>query len=98
MSAYERLCSLSREIALLESIDALLGWDERTYLPPQGGPYRAEQMTYLAGLIHRKRTDPQIGDLLGELATSDRAKDRHSDLGTTIRQLKREYDKRVKLP
>jgi carboxypeptidase Taq len=98
MSAYDRLCSLTREIALLESIDALLGWDERTYLPPQGGAYRAEQMTYLAGLIHRKRTDLAIGELLEALAESPLAADPHSDSGTTIRQLKREYEKRVKLP
>jgi carboxypeptidase Taq len=95
---FDELCSLAREAALLESIDALLGWDERTYLPPEAGAYRAEQMTYIAGLLHKKRTDPRLGELLGELATSKLAKDPHSDVGTTIRQLRREYDKRIKLP
>ena len=97
-SSFDELCSLSREAALLESIEALLGWDERTYMPPAAGEYRAEQMTYLAGLSHQKRTDPRLGELLGELAASGLAKDPHSDAGTTIRQLRREYDKRVKLP
>jgi carboxypeptidase Taq len=97
-AAFDELCSLSRESALIESIEALLGWDERTYLPPAGGEYRAEQMTYLSGLAHRKRTTPRLGELLGELASSDLVKDPHSDAGATIRELKRQYDKRIKLP
>ncbi|WP_425615330.1 carboxypeptidase M32 [Anatilimnocola sp. NA78] len=97
-AAYEQLCGLAREAALIESVEALLGWDERTYLPEGAGEYRAEQMTYLTGLAHQKRTQPKWGDLLDELADSDLAKDPHSDTGTTIRQLKRDYDKKVKLP
>jgi carboxypeptidase Taq len=98
MSAYEELCTLARNASLLESIEAVLGWDERTYMPVAAGEYRAEQMTYLSGLVHRRRTDPRLAELLAQLVTSDLAKDPHSDAGTTIRQLKRDYDKRVKLP
>lgn len=97
-SPFAELCTLAREAALLESIDALLGWDERTYLPVKGGEYRAEQMTYIAGLVHRKRTDPRLGELLDELANSPQAADPRSDDGATIRQLKRDYDKKKKLP
>lgn len=96
--AFEELCRKAREIALLESIGELLGWDERTYMPPAAGEYRAEQMTFLSGLIHQRRTDPRLGDLLRELADSPLAKDPHSDEGTTIRELKRQYEKQIKLP
>ncbi len=51
---YELLVKHSRETALLTSVEALLGWDERTYMPVAAGAYRAEQMTYLAGLIHER--------------------------------------------
>src|SRR5688572_14917454 len=98
MTAFDELCSLTREAALLESVEAQLGWDERTYMPPAAGEYRAEQMTYLSGLVHQKRTNPRLGELLGELGGTDLAKDPHSDAGATIRQLQRDYDKRVKLP
>jgi len=98
MSAFEELCASAREAALLESIEGLLGWDERTYMPPAAGEYRAEQMTHLAGVIHKQRTSPRLGELLGELTGGPLAKDPHSDAGATIRQLKRDYDKRVKLP
>ncbi|HUE74597.1 MAG TPA: carboxypeptidase M32 [Pirellulaceae bacterium] len=96
--AFDSLCSHARETALLESALALLGWDERTYMPPAAGAYRAEQMTYLSGVIHQRHTDPRLGEWLTELAGSELAKDPHSDAGATIRQLKRDYDKRIKLP
>jgi len=95
---YEHLCRHAREIAMLTAMESALGWDERTMMPPEAAEYRAEQLTLLAGLIHQKRTDRRLGEWLGELAASPLAKDRHSDTGTTIRQLKRDYDKRVKLP
>jgi carboxypeptidase Taq len=95
---FNELCTLAREAALLESIEALLGWDERTYMPLAAGSYRAEQMTYITGEVHKKRTSPRLGELLEQLAGSDLAKDPHSDTGTTIRQLRRDYQKRVKLP
>jgi len=95
---YERLCQHTRETALLGGIEALLGWDERTMLPPGGGEYRAEQLTLLAGMLHARRTDRRIGDWLCELADSPLASDPHSDSGATIRQLRRQYDKQIKLP
>ncbi len=93
-----QLCADARETALLESIESLLGWDERTYLPPAAGAYRAEQITYLSGWIHRRRTAPQIGEWLDELRESPLAADLHSDTGATIRELDREYRRLVKLP
>jgi carboxypeptidase Taq len=79
-------------------VSELLGWDERTKLPPAAGEYRAEQMALLAGLVHQKRTDPRFGEWLALLAGSPLANDSHSDQGATIRQLKRRYDKDVRLP
>src|SRR4029079_10990691 len=72
--------------------------DERTYMPPAAGEYRAEQMTYLTGLMHNKRTSPRLGELLGALSARTLMKEPHSDAATTVRELKRQYDKRVKLP
>ena len=97
-AVYDQLCAFVRQTALIESIQELLGWDERTMMPPAAGEYRAEQITYLSGLVHRRRTDPQIGAWLNELADSPLAADPHSPAGTTIRQLRRDYEKRCKLP
>jgi len=95
---FEKLCAHARETALLESINDLLGWDERTKMPPAAGEYRADQITYLAGQVHRRQTDPQLGDWLAELAESELAADPHSDPGATIRVMRRNYEKRCKLP
>jgi carboxypeptidase Taq len=67
-------------------------------MPPAAGDYRAEQMTFLTGLAHQKRTSPRLGELLGELAASGLMKEPHNDQAATIRELKRQYDKRIKLP
>ncbi len=99
---FDQLCTHARETALLAAAESALGWDERTMMPPEAAEYRAEQLTLLAGLIHQRRTDPRLGEWLGELAASPLASGNgegaHSDVATTIRQLKREYDKRIKLP
>jgi carboxypeptidase Taq len=95
---FGKVCQHTRETAILNAVNELLGWDERTKLPPAAGAYRAEQMAFLAGLVHRKRTDTQLGQSLAALINSPLAKDPHSDVGATIRQLKRRYDKDIRLP
>lgn len=97
-SVYEQLVTHTRETAMLHSIAELLEWDERTMMPPAAGEYRAEQVTLLSGMVHRRRTDPRIGDWLSELEHGPLAADPHSDSGATIRQLRRHYNKHVKLP
>ena len=97
-SSYDRLCAKAREVGLLASAQSLLTWDERTKLPPAGGEYRAEQVSYLAGLIHRRQTDPEVGGLLDELLASPLAADPHSEAGAVIHNLKHDYDKKTKLP
>src|SRR2546423_14756065 len=97
-ATYARLCTHAREAAILNSVHGLLGWDERTKLPPAGGPYRAEQMSFLAGLIHKTQTAPQVGEWLSELIDSPLAKDPHSETGADTVNLKRDYDRKTKLP
>ncbi len=94
----ESLYAFVRETALLESILSVLGFDERTQMPPAAGPYRAEQNTYLAGKIHARRTDPQLGEWLQRLSESELASDPHSDAGATIRWLALAYEKQRRIP
>ena len=87
---------MSAKLRCCTRVESLLGWDERTMLPAAAGEYRAEQMTLLAGMLHRRRTDPRLGEWLNTLI--DARLDPHSDNGATVRELKRQYDRRVKLP
>lgn len=95
---FEQLVGHTRETALWHSIAELLEWDERTIMPLGAGLYRADQVTLLSGMIHRRRTDSRIGEWLAELEHGPLAADPHSDTGATIRQLRRQYDKLTKLP
>jgi carboxypeptidase Taq len=96
MTAYESLCQLSGEIALLGDVGAVLGWDQETYLPAKAGAYRAEQMARLSGLIHRKATSPEFGDLISKC--EDALTDEDSAQAANIRHWRWKYDRDTKLP
>ncbi len=96
---YESVCRYLREAALLDSTTSVLSWDERTRMPPGGAEYRAEQITLLAGMVHQKRTDPKLGEQIDELlASSEVTEAPESDPAVTLKRLKRDYDKKTKLP
>ncbi|QDV27613.1 carboxypeptidase M32 [Aureliella helgolandensis] len=87
-----------RDTALLESTSALLEWDERTGLPAAAGGYRAEQLTYLCGVIHQRKTDSRYGELLATLRQSDLAQDTTSQVGATIARLHKDFQRNTRLP
>jgi len=95
---YQKLCEAVQEAAMIERIQHLLEWDEQTKMPKAGGAYRAEQMAYMAGLVHQKQTAPEIGEWLDQLSESPLAADPKSDTGSNIRHLRRDYDKKTRLP
>ncbi|MBV8779915.1 MAG: carboxypeptidase M32, partial [Phycisphaerae bacterium] len=94
--AYTELLNALRSIALLSSTASVLGWDERTMLPPKGITHRAEQMANLAGMVHHRFTAPRIGDLLSELESQQH--DPASDLAVNVREIRRNYNRATKLP
>jgi len=95
---YEQACRHAVRTAMLESIRAVLEWDERTKLPAAGAEHRAEQVTLLAGMIHRRWTDRQFVDQLNELAESPVADPPDADAPVNVRRLKRRVDRKVRLP
>ncbi len=94
---FEEVCRHARRTAVMASIHEFLGWDERTMLPPGGAEHRAEQSTLLAGMIHQRWVDYKFGEQLDGLA-ADSADNDDSDAAVIVRRLKRQRDKRVKLP
>jgi len=95
---YDELVQRSRETSLLGSCSAVLGWDEQTYMPEGAAAHRGEQMALLAGLAHERATAPRMGELLEALTSSSLASEADSIEAANIRQLKRDYDRRTKLP
>ncbi|HEY4721506.1 MAG TPA: carboxypeptidase M32, partial [Anaerolineae bacterium] len=52
------------EIADLYHANALLGWDQQTYMPPAGAAARAEQIATLQKIAHQMFTADDTGLLL----------------------------------
>src|SRR5579883_1330774 len=97
-TAYDELIGRSREQAILASCSAVLGWDEQTYMPPGGAAHRSRQMALLAELHHERATDPRIGELLAIVEESALVAEPGSVAGANVRELRRTYDRRVRLP
>ena len=96
--AYEELIEKYREITILGTCNALLGWDERTYMPKAGTEGRSKQVALLSGIAHEKFTSPRIGELLSIIEGSSLIADSRSDEAVNAREIRRNYDKAVKLP
>ena len=62
--SYSELIRRSKELGVVNSCAAVLGWDQQTYMPSAGAGLRGEQMAFLASLAHQKFTDSKIGELL----------------------------------
>ena len=63
----QELLSILHEVWDLRSAAAVLGWDQETYMPPQGVPDRAEQLATLARWSHQLFTAPRVGELVRRL-------------------------------
>lgn len=77
---------------------AVLGWDQRTYMPPGGAQARANQLATLRWLSHEHFTADEIGRLLDELAPLAEDKNNDSDEAALVRRTHRDYDQARKLP
>ncbi|XZE55386.1 carboxypeptidase M32 [Planctomycetaceae bacterium SH139] len=97
-AVFQELQAHFRQTALLQSSADALEWDERTGLPNAAGEYRADQVTLLRGLVHKRRTDPQLANWLDSLADWPAAADPHGDIGATLKRLREDFERDRKLP
>ena len=80
------------QISDLKAAAGLLSWDQETYMPPEAGEIRGQQMATLAGLAHELFTDAQTAALL------DGAHPQDDTDGAVLRITRRDHDKATKLP
>ncbi len=86
------------EVNDLNSANALLSWDQTTYMPPGGAAARGRQMATLSRLAHEKFTDPAVGRLLDDLRPYEEGLPYDSDDASLIRVTRREYERNAKIP
>jgi carboxypeptidase Taq len=97
--AYEELVGRMKEITLLGNTAGVLGWDQEVYMPGASAPYRADQLSLLAGMTHQKFTDPQVGAWIAQAESSKPlVGDPLSDSAVNLREWRHSYDRSTKLP
>ncbi|MBX3252616.1 MAG: carboxypeptidase M32 [Chitinophagaceae bacterium] len=67
---YNEFVQKMHRIADVRYANAVLQWDQETYLPPKGAALRGQQMATLSEIAHELFTDPALGTLLNELSTA----------------------------
>ena len=98
MTGLQQLKDRLLEIYDLESAAAVLGWDQRSYMPPGGAPARARQIGTVLRLGHEQLTAPAIGRLLDELRPYEEGLPYDSDDASLIRVTRRDYERATRIP
>ena len=57
--AYAAMAAKAREVKLIESCAAVLGWDQETMMPEGGVELRSAQLSHLARLSHQAFTNKE---------------------------------------
>jgi len=92
MSAYEQLMAYERVTQALGSVAGRTGWDQETMMPEGSAALRAEEMAALEEVLHARRTNPKLGDLLEAAEGAD-------DVSrANLRHIRRSYERSTKVP
>jgi carboxypeptidase Taq len=96
---YHELIDMVKQASLLSSSAALVSWDQEVMMPKGGLEHRSRQLAQLASLCHEMSTSPRIGELL-ETCEQDSAlmADPLSPEAVNVREIRRTYDRKTKLP
>lgn len=94
MTPYDALMTYTRETQALAQIAGRLEWDQETMMPRGAAPQRGEECAAIAGVLHARRVDPQVGDWLAALEGD--ALD--AQAAAQLRHIRRSYDRASKVP
>ena len=86
------------EIYDLERALGVMGWDQRTMMPPKGAAARAEAAATLSGVIHERFISDEIGRLLDQVASLETELGHDSDDASLVRVTRREWEKARRVP
>jgi carboxypeptidase Taq len=60
-----------QRIADVRNANAVLQWDQETYLPKKGAPIRGQQLSTLSEIAHQMFSEDELGNILKELNEKD---------------------------
>src|SRR4030065_1416291 len=94
----QELKNILSEVYDLEKIDALLRWDQATYMPPGGAHARSRQEALVGRLAHELFIQPEVGRLLEALRPCEENLPYDSDDASLIRVTRREFERLNRVP
>jgi carboxypeptidase Taq len=97
MTALQQLRTRLAEVADLNHVGALVGWDQQTYMPPGGGAARAEQSATLQKIVHQMFIAEETGRLLDAAAGEVSSAEPDSDEARLVSVTRRDYEKARKV-
>lgn len=95
---YNHLKELLGEIADLHHTEALLDWDQQTYMPGGAAESRGRQLATISTIAHEKSTSPELGALLEELKPWAAEHGDDSDELRLVKVAYRDYEKEMMVP
>ncbi len=94
----QQLKTLLGEVADLNNISGLLGWDQQTYMPSGAAELRGQQLATIGTISHEKFTSAKIGGLLDDLKKWADGLEKDSDEYRLIKVTAHDYDKLTLVP
>lgn len=94
----QQLKTLLAEIADLNAVQALLGWDQQTYMPQGGGEARGNQLATIGKISHQKFTSDEIGKLLDDLEKEFEGADPNADELRLLDVTRHDYERATRVP
>lgn len=93
---YKKICQIAEEANLLSKANALLEWDQETYMPSKGIDFKAKQNKLLQMLSHKMATSKKYAALLSALEKEKRSLSEDEQINIAL--MREDYEKQVKLP
>jgi carboxypeptidase Taq len=97
-SDYGKLLAKYKDLAVLQSTSAIVGWDMETKMPPRAIKLRSEQLAQLSQFQHRMITDAEIGTLLASIEKSPDYEGLPEVGKRNVHLIRKSYDEQTKLP
>jgi len=93
-----KLRELTAEIFDIYNAAQILEWDQQVNMPPKGAEQRGNQIATLQRMLHTRTISPEYSKLMEELVDYADELDPDSDDARLIKECKRFYDQKAKVP
>jgi carboxypeptidase Taq len=98
LANYKKLMGKSKDLFIFQSARAIVGWDMETMMPPKAIQLRSQQLALLSRIEHKMSTDPEIRELLKNIARKTEYDKLNNIEKRNLYLIKKRYNEQTKLP